>query len=72
MSSQIRVCAAAFAVAPLSACQTLSPDGGMSTDDYRDPSWYKHPPGTVAYAADADPNSAPTAPAMPEDHMHHH
>jgi len=44
----------------------------LAPGDYRDPGWYKHPPGTVAYAADADPNAAPMAPAMPEGHMPHH
>jgi hypothetical protein len=22
---------------------------GLAADDYKDPGWYKHPPGTVAY-----------------------
>jgi len=26
---------------------------GLEAGDYRDPGWYKHPPGTVAYEADA-------------------
>ncbi len=31
---------------------------GLAADDYRDPGWYKHPPGTVAYEI----GQAPTAP----------
>ena len=26
---------------------------GLAAGDYRDPGWYKHPPGTVAYEVDA-------------------
>ena len=26
---------------------------GLAVGDYRDPGWYKHPPGTVAYEVDA-------------------
>jgi len=26
---------------------------GLAKDDYRDPGWYKHPPGTVASEVDA-------------------
>ena len=26
---------------------------GLEAGDYRDPGWYKHPPGTVAYEVDA-------------------
>ena len=26
---------------------------GLAHDDYRDPGWYQHPPGTVAYELDA-------------------
>jgi FtsP/CotA-like multicopper oxidase with cupredoxin domain len=44
----------------------------LAPGDYRDPGWYKHPAGTVAYASDADPNAAPMAPAMKQDHKHHH
>jgi len=43
----------------------------LAADDYHDPGWFKHPPGTVAYASDADPNAAPQAPSMNESHMHH-
>jgi hypothetical protein len=42
----------------------------LAADDYRDPGWYAHPPGTVAYASDADPDAAPQAPSMNESHMH--
>jgi manganese oxidase len=36
----------------------------LASGDYRDPGWYKHPPGSVASVVDATPESAPTAPAM--------
>jgi len=29
---------------------------GLARDDYKDPGWYKHPPGTVAYEAEAAPD----------------
>jgi FtsP/CotA-like multicopper oxidase with cupredoxin domain len=57
----------------------------LAPGDYRDPGWYKHPPGTVAYAVDAGsagtpmrqdgkspPPATDTAPAMPQGHEHHH
>ena len=28
---------------------------GLAKDDYKDPGWYKHPPGTVAYAWSGEP-----------------
>ena len=28
---------------------------GLAADDYKDPGWYKHPPGTVAYEIDRPP-----------------
>ena len=34
-------------------------------DDYRDPGWYAHPPGTVAHEVDAAPTPAPRAAAAP-------
>ncbi len=48
---------------------------GLARDDYRDPGWYKHPPGTVSYAwtgetpavasaAERDVNSAASARAL--------
>jgi FtsP/CotA-like multicopper oxidase with cupredoxin domain len=36
---------------------------GLGTNDYKDPGWYKHPPGTVAYEFGGKPAPAPTAPA---------
>jgi len=55
----------------------------LAPGDYRDPGWYKHPKGTVAYAVDSgsagepprlDGKSAPDAavPAMPQGHEHQH
>jgi hypothetical protein len=44
---------------------------GLARDDYRDPGWYRHPPGTVAYewrgegrAPDEAPTRAPTPPTQ--------
>ena len=42
---------------------------GLARDDYRDPGWYRHPPGTVAYewqgeAPHAERRSAPSAAGM--------
>jgi hypothetical protein len=28
---------------------------GLAADDYRDPGWYSHPPGTVMRIAEASP-----------------
>jgi hypothetical protein len=44
---------------------------GLARDDYKDPGWYKHPPGTVAYefkgaAPDAPSRKGATAPARGE------
>ena len=56
---------------------------GLAPGDYRDPGWYKHPPGTVAHAVDAgdagtparaegaSPGAAPDATEMLEGHHHH-
>jgi FtsP/CotA-like multicopper oxidase with cupredoxin domain len=56
---------------------------GLAAGDYRDPGWYKHPPGTVAYevsAAEAGatgrqrgetPSAGDDAPT-PQRHEHHH
>ncbi len=46
----------------------------VAPGDYRDPGWYKHPKGTMARDADADPNAAPTAPPMDSTmgHNYHH
>jgi hypothetical protein len=58
---------------------------GLAVGDYRDPGWYKHPPGTVAYEVDTgmagEPARQKDAPSpaksempagMPMDHKHHH
>ena len=34
---------------------------GLARDDYRDPGWYRHPPGTVAYAWEGEPPAASRA-----------
>ena len=43
---------------------------GLAANDYKDPGWYKHPPGTVAYEVQSSPVSpvqrAPT-PAATRD-----
>jgi FtsP/CotA-like multicopper oxidase with cupredoxin domain len=57
----------------------------LASGDYRDPGWYKHPPGTVAFAVAAGsageavrqdgkspPPATDAAPAMPQGHEHHH
>jgi len=40
---------------------------GLARDDYRDPGWYSHPPGTVAYEFTGEPPPAARAepPASP-------
>jgi FtsP/CotA-like multicopper oxidase with cupredoxin domain len=42
---------------------------GLAADDYRDPGWYRHPPGTVAYEwqgpTPATPKGAAPAPTSP-------
>jgi FtsP/CotA-like multicopper oxidase with cupredoxin domain len=50
----------------------------LATGDYRDPGWYKHPPGTVPHAVDGAParqDSEAPSPAseapMPQGHEHH-
>jgi FtsP/CotA-like multicopper oxidase with cupredoxin domain len=41
----------------------------LAPGDYRDPGWYKHPPGTVAHAVEG---SAPAETStQPQDHHHH-
>ena len=35
---------------------------GLARDDYKDPGWYKHPPGTVAYEWTGEPQAALRAP----------
>jgi hypothetical protein len=38
--------------------------GGLARNDYKDPGWYQHPAGTVAYEWTGDaPAAAQTAPA---------
>ncbi len=39
---------------------------GLARDDYRDPGWYKHPAGTVAYESEASPNRAPRRSDVPD------
>jgi FtsP/CotA-like multicopper oxidase with cupredoxin domain len=36
---------------------------GLAANDYKDPGWYKHPAGTVAYEVGTAPTAAPTAPS---------
>jgi hypothetical protein len=36
---------------------------GLAANDYKDPGWYKHPEGTVAYEFGGTPAPAPAAPA---------
>jgi hypothetical protein len=36
---------------------------GIGANDYKDPGWYKHPAGTVAYEFNGKPAPAATAPA---------
>ena len=38
---------------------------GIAANDYKDPGWYQHPPGTVAYEAQGAPPSARRASAAP-------
>jgi FtsP/CotA-like multicopper oxidase with cupredoxin domain len=38
---------------------------GLARDDYRDPGWYKHPPGTVAYEWTGTPPAAERRPPAP-------
>ena len=44
---------------------------GLAADDYKDPGWYKHPPGTVAYevqgAAVPPPRRPRAAPTTPDE-----
>ena len=56
---------------------------GLARNDYRDPGWYQHPPGTVAYdwngqaplaerAAPAPGGGAPLRVRKPTGHSGHH
>ncbi len=38
---------------------------GIASDDYKDPGWFKHPAGTVAYEWKGEPKKAETAPSGP-------
>jgi FtsP/CotA-like multicopper oxidase with cupredoxin domain len=38
---------------------------GLARNDYKDPGWFKHPPGTVAYALDGSAPQAEKAAAAP-------
>jgi len=40
---------------------------GLARNDYKDPGWYKHPPGTVAYVLDGQAPLAERRPAVAED-----
>ena len=57
----------------------------LAAGDYRDPGWYKHPAGTVAYEVDAamagqparhkdapSPGEGGMLAGMKMDHEHHH
>jgi hypothetical protein len=54
---------------------------GLAAGDYRDPGWYKHPPGTVAYEVAASDAGEPARQGgaksgepkmdMPKGHEHH-
>ena len=57
----------------------------LAPGDYRDPGWYQHPQGTVAYAVDAGAAGTPARQPNPAesldmetpmepggDHQHHH
>jgi manganese oxidase len=55
---------------------------GLAANDYRDPGWYSHPQGTVAYEVDASAAGEPPRQtgdsgsdmlaAMSQGHEHHH
>jgi len=36
---------------------------GLARNDYKDPGWYRHPPGTVAYEWKGEPPAATRKPA---------
>ncbi|MES2115324.1 MAG: copper oxidase [Pseudomonadota bacterium] len=38
---------------------------GLGRHDYRDPGWYRHPPGTLAYEFQGDAAAMPAAPQAP-------
>lgn len=41
---------------------------GLARGDYRDPGWYRHPAGTVAYKLDTNPGAAPKPPKPTHSH----
>jgi hypothetical protein len=57
---------------------------GLARNDYKDPGWYKHPPGSVAHEWTGELPPAPRAPGAPpakpseamdvkrDGDMHHH
>ena len=45
---------------------------GLGADDYADPGWFAHPPGTVAHAADVGAAPSPATAAPSTGHEHHH
>jgi len=41
---------------------------GLAANDYRDPGWYQHPPGTLAYEWTGEPLPEPSrGPKTPKD-----
>ena len=45
---------------------TLKVREGLARNDYKDPGWYQHPQGTVAYEWTGETPPAPRAPGVPE------
>ena len=45
---------------------TLKVREGLARNDYKDPGWYQHPKGTVAYEWTGETPPAPRAPGVPE------
>jgi hypothetical protein len=41
---------------------------GLDPSDYKDPGWYRHPDGTIAYEWQGDHPSAVRAPAEEQSH----
>ena len=40
---------------------------GLARDDYKDPGWFEHPPGTVAYEWTGEPQNADRVPPAATD-----
>jgi hypothetical protein len=40
---------------------------GLAADDYRDPGWYNHPPGTLAYEWTGEPLAEPARAPQPKN-----